>query len=142
MSKGFDYVQLAALVATLEEDNAEFEKAAAIHKETKAVCDERGKKVAQTQAQIDAVINRLRQSEVPNTPWSKYDKTATEIGIEMQARWGRSQMQQFLQASPPPNMAVLGSGQGIAVSPSYAQCTNAAGAVPTPYPSSSYADMT
>lgn len=73
MSKGFDFVAVAALVATLEEENAAFDAAVDKLKEAGFVVEEHRKKVTEIQKRIDKAIFELRESRVAGTPW--YEET-------------------------------------------------------------------
>ncbi len=75
MSKGFDYVALAALVSTLEEEEAKFAVADEAQKVAAAVTDEHRKRVAELQVRIDQTISKLRSSPVWGTPWHEVDKS-------------------------------------------------------------------
>lgn len=79
MSKGFDFVAVAALVATLEEEeNASFEQAAEAHKASAAVVEERRKRVSELQACINAALDKLKESPVWGTPWHDEQRRRAE----------------------------------------------------------------
>ena len=122
-SKGFDFVAVAALVATLEEENEKFDLSIEGLKAQSEIVERHRSQIIIIQTEINAAIDKLKQSPIPGTPWhderqrkehvSNLAEEARRIaGMQMRQVPGQNaaaaqNMSQYLQqqyqnATPPP----------------------------------------